>query len=584
MAEQTPTQEEVELRPEQFLDQLLTPVKTFTAGVHATGHFYAGLNRYMNQFLTPFFIASQYFSDVERCRLMQETPLKNIQDYMKLTGFSLDLINRSFLADMRAINAYAEQELPNAIAALFNTLFDLQGEPIDAFMDRQARAVETVAQTYPEAIAAIEPEFGFHFERGRDVKFAETDRFVLYQVMPTDPKVEVRENGKPVFIMPPFVLGANILAFLPGENRSYTHCFANQGIPTYIRVMKDIHSTEALQTMTGEDDASDTRYFCERIMKRHGRPVTLNGYCQGGFSAVCNILSGELDGLVDALITCVSPMDGTRSKDLVEFLKSLPTRFNDLEYGIKRLPNGNRVADGDLMGWVYKLKSIEVESPLVAFFRDLMMLRPRNGKPVQISKTAAALNYWLTRERSDLPLGITEMSFASYNSPVTPDGTLPVRLFGRELNFQGIKEKGIPWLICYGEKDDLVEPQTALAPLDYIDAEVAAFPKGHVAIATSWSNPQSACALHTRFGPKNYRGPVRFQLDLEAEQNEAQKAPAKKSTATTGTTSKKASTTKSTKAAAAGDDATAAKKKGAAKPARSRQKTTPKGAGTEESA
>ena len=46
------------------------------------------------------------------------------------------------------------------------------------------------------------------------------------------------------------------------------------------------------------------------------------------------------------------------------------------------------------------------------------------------------------------------------------------------------------------------------------DAEVCAFPKGHVSIATSWSDPTSQCALHTRFGD-NYRGPVRYQLDLE---------------------------------------------------------------------
>ena len=44
------------------------------------------------------------------------------------------------------------------------------------------------------------------------------------------------------------------------------------------------------------------------------------GYCQGGFTAVVNLLSGELDHLVDALITCVAPMDGTRSQGLVEFL------------------------------------------------------------------------------------------------------------------------------------------------------------------------------------------------------------------------------------------------------------------------
>jgi hypothetical protein len=142
------------------------------------------------------------------------------------------------------------------------------------------------------------------------------------------------------------------------------------------------------------------------------------------------------------------------------------------------------------------------------------MLTSKNGKPVTISKTAAALNYWLSTERFDLPLAITHVSFASYNIPITSDGTLPIQLFGRKLNLKRINEKNIPWLICYGTQDDLVEKNTALAPLDHISAEVTPFPKGHVAIATSWSDPKSACALHTRFGEGNWRGPVRFQLDL----------------------------------------------------------------------
>jgi hypothetical protein len=118
-------------------------------------------------------------------------------------------------------------------------------------------------------------------------------------------------------------------------------------------------------------------------------------------------------------------------------------------------------------------------------------------------------------------LEITRISFAAYNKPITAEGTLPVRLFGGKLNLKRLKEKNIPWLICYGTHDDLVEKETALAPLEHVDAEVTPFPKGHVAIATSWSSPQSACALHTRFGDGDYRGPVRYHMDLDAALYEA---------------------------------------------------------------
>jgi hypothetical protein len=243
---------------------------------------------------------------------------------------------------------------------------------------------------------------------------------------------------------------------------------------------------------------------------------------------LCNILSGKLDSLVDAFITCVSPMDGTRSKGLSSFLKELPDQFNDLAYGTKELANGHRVADGTLMGWIYKLKSIESEMPLLAMWRDMMIASSSNGNPSKISKTAAALNYWLTYERNDLPLEITRMSFASYNVPIQADGTLPVKLFDQPLNLKRMAAKKVPWLICYGQHDDLVEPDTALAPLDYVDAEVAAFPKGHVAIATSWSHPDSDFALHTRFADGVTRGPVRFHLDLQSKMvSRHRKAPKK---------------------------------------------------------
>ncbi len=498
--------------------------KTLSDQLSMVQDLFLGLSNYNREFLLPLLISSNYFSKVELERLLTNSPVDNFDSYMGLYDFNMDLLTRFFSGSLSALDDYNSRTLKECITAWYNTIFNCRGDKIDDFISRQSEVVSNVTELLPRAIAEIEPEFGFHFERGQNPKFAETDRFLVYRIVPSDSAVETDNRMKPLLIIPPFVLGSNILAFLPGENKSYAHSFANQKIPTYIRIMRDIAVTPAFQRMTLEEDALDTRYFCEKIMAEHGKPVTLNGYCQGGYTAVCNLLSGELDGLVDALISCVSPMDGTRSQGLGRFLKKLPPRFNDLVYGSKTLENGNVVADGQLMGWVYKLKSIEAEAPMVSFLRDLSMVTSRKNHPVEISKTAAALNYWLRNERMDLPMSVTRMSFAAYNTPVTPDGTLPVTLFGRKLNFKRMADKKTPWLICYGERDDLVEKETALAPLDYVDAEVTPFPKGHVAIATSWSNPESACALHTRFGKDNCRGPVRFQLDLDKTLDDREKS------------------------------------------------------------
>ena len=147
-------------------------------------------------------------------------------------------------------------------------------------------------------------------------------------------------------------------------------------------------------------------FFVQRVMAKHGRPVTLNGFCQGGYMTTLAILSGELDGLVDAHITCVAPIDGSRSIALVDFMKHTPERFRDLGYSLKTLPNGIPVVDGEILSWVFKLKSIDKEAPLFTLIRDLMMF-DKPGQVASVNKTAAAINHWMLYDKTDLPLGIT---------------------------------------------------------------------------------------------------------------------------------------------------------------------------------
>lgn len=482
----------------------------------ASQTFSEGLLKYMNDFMVPYWIALDSFMGLEREKWIQVPPHKTWDDYLEMLQFNIQIARKGFSGSLTALNEYRTKEALKAHVAFLNMLFDREGADIAEVTRRQAERFEILARSFPEKIKQIRTEFGFHFDDDGYEKITETDRFILYQVFPRDKSIKVRKKGKPVVIIPPYVLGAGILAFLPRENKSYVHCFADHGIPTYIRIIKNIETTAAVQVMTGEDDALDTKCFCEIVTERHGKPVTLNGFCQGGFVGVADILSGELDGIVDAFMTCVAPMDGTRSKSLVEYLEHIPERFRDLGYATKMLPNGNQVVDGKVMSWVYKLKSMEREAPIHQFYRNMMMFDRIDSGVVDINKTAAALNYWLIYERNDLPPAITKMSFDSYTIPVSADGTLPVKLFGRELNFKRIGEKGIRWLLCYAEEDDLVDREAALAPLDFVDAEVTAFPKGHGAIATSWSLPTSECALHRCFGAGKYRGPVRFHLDLES--------------------------------------------------------------------
>ena len=476
-----------------------------------------GMIRAWQDFLTPFFIAGNSFVSNEKRTIPEKTPDENLRDYTALYRFNAQTAQIGARASIRQMNEYHRREWNRFVPALLNTLWGNGGETVDSYMAEKVEILTRLVADYPEAIRDIGEEFGFHFDRGGYSLAAETDRMCLYQVHPTKPGVLTDPAGKPILVAHPYVLGSGILAFLPTENKSYVHAFANEGIPTYVRIIKDITVVDAVQVMTGEDDARDTAYFCHLLKEKHGKPVTLNGFCQGGFICLLNVLSGELDGLVDALITCVAPMDGTRSRGLVEYLEHIAPRFRNLAYATKLLPSGNEVVDGKVMSWVYKLKSIEREAPIFTYYRDVNLFETMRRKGIRgIGKTAAAINHWLLYDRNDLPVAITQLSFDSYTIPISADGELPVRLFGRRLNFDHLREKRIKFLICYAAKDDLVDPPSALAPLEFVEAETTEFPKGHAAIATSWSDPSTEFALHKRY-PDGSRGPVRFQLDLDEE-------------------------------------------------------------------
>ena len=474
-----------------------------------------GIMKYINEFMEPYWTASNSFWNTEqRKKIPTETLWQTASDYMELLLFNCKVWGEGYMGMSKEQIDYLKLELERLRSG------DKTGEEdfFDYWENFDAQ-IKTLVYDFPKEIENAKG-FGFDFNDSRYRLVAETPRFNLYQVLPWEAGIQVNNDLKPIMIMHPYVLGGNILAFDPDGRKSYVHSFANAGIPTYFRSLKDISNPE-VQIMHGEDDALDTKYFCQLLKKKHGRQVTLNGFCQGGFMAMLDILSGELDGLVDALITCVAPMDGTRSAALVEYMSHLPQRYRDLEYGKKYLTNGNDIVDGKVMSWVYKLKSMYKEAPGATFFRELAAVRASKDKNVKVPKTAAYLLHWIKYDRSDLPKGITKLSFKSYTEPVGPDGMLPVTMFGRPLNFADLKKKNIKYLLCYAEEDDLVDRPASIVPCEFADVEVTVFPKGHGGIATSWSSPTSACALHLEFEHKGkkYRGPVRWQLDQSAKSN-----------------------------------------------------------------
>jgi hypothetical protein len=194
------------------------------------------LDRERLEFFDPFRIAAQI-----GFRAARHYP-PSADAMFHLMQYNARLLDQAWWANQEQLTSYLLDEGQKGWSAWLNSMFGLPGETIEQFANRQADVMEAVSN-FNEQIEKVRDDFGFQF-RTNDYKLVEeTDCFQMYQVLPLKQGVAVRRDLKPMLLVPPYMLGVHILAFLPYENKSYAHAFANEGIPTYVRVVKDIWRT-----------------------------------------------------------------------------------------------------------------------------------------------------------------------------------------------------------------------------------------------------------------------------------------------------------------------------------------------------
>ncbi len=463
-------------------------------------------NREISEFNDNLFIAAHIAMTAAR-----DNPL-SMMETLEIVEHNAGMARKGLAGMQDKMADYAFDQIEEASRAFLNSLLKSDGESLSGYMRREAEIMESVSN-FNEQIEAIADEFGFHFNTSNYKLVHETDSFELYQVLPLKKGVEVRSDLKPVMLVPPYMLGVHILSFLPYENKSYSHSFANEGIPTYVRVVKDIMTNEKVQTMTPDQDCEQTYELLAKIKELNGgKKVTLNGTCQGGYICLMNILSGKLQDVCDALITNVTPVDGTYSAAI----SGMPTMHHD--FITTTLPSGNKVANGYLLSLGMRFVAIDRETPLVKVLDQASLHRATDLNP---GKTPAALFRWLLKERVHLPLAIANMSSHTFQDPIADDGTLPVKLFDKPLNIKSLIDLNVPWYQNYAIKDDLVTPPCATAGNKYLGdwsgLESVAFFGGHVAILTSpYGKKAPVNGAFTDANGKACRGPVKFQMDISA--------------------------------------------------------------------
>ena len=460
-------------------------------------------NREITEFSDSCLIAAQVAMQGAR-----DNPLDMMQA-LEVLQHNQALMTKGMLSAQEKMMDYVFDQVEEGMQATFNTLFNAEGEKISGYINREAGVMESVAN-FNEQINKIKDEFGFHFNTGNYKLVHETDTFKMYQVLPLKAGVKVRDDVKPMLLVPPYMLGVHILSFLPYENKSYAHSFANEGVPTYVRVVKDIMTDEKVQQTTPDSDCLQTVELCKKLMEIHGKKAVLNGTCQGGYICLMNLLSGKFDGIVDTLITNVAPIDGTYS----DAISGMPQMHHD--FISTTLPSGKKVANGYLLSLGMRFVAIDRETPLVKVLDQASLHKATDRNP---GKTPAALFRWLLKERVHLPLDIARMSSCTFQEPIGADGTLPVQLFGQPLNLKKLADLKVKWYQNYAIKDDLVTPPCATAGNRFLEGtdvvESVAFHGGHVAILTSpYAKKAPVNSTFTDATGKKVRGPVKFMLDM----------------------------------------------------------------------
>jgi len=465
-------------------------------------------NRELTEFNESYLLAAQIAMQAS-----VENPM-SLEETMGVLVHKSQLMQKGLTATNAKLRDAVFDQMAEGVQAFLNTVLKQDGEKISGYLKREAEVMEAVAD-FHEEIEKVRDEFGFQLNTPNYELVHETSTFKMYQVLPVKEGVKVDNDLKPMLLIPPYMLGVHILGFLPFENKSYAHAFANEGIPTYVRITKDIMTTEAVQTTTPERDCQETAELCAKIAEKHGQKMTLNGTCQGGQIALINVLSGKLQESCDTLITNVAPIDGTFSQG-VAGMPQMPQ-----EFVTEVLPNGNKVANGYLLSLGMRFVAIDRETPLIKVLDQASLQKATNLNP---GKTTAALFRWLLRERVHLPFGIHNMSSLTFQEPIADNGDLPVKLFDETLNVKQLAEMKMHWYQDYALKDDLVTPQCATGANKHLEGtdviESVPFPAGHVAILTSPYNKRAPVngEFQAKDG-KTYRGPVKFQLDISAKPN-----------------------------------------------------------------
>ena len=411
---------------------------------------------------------------------MEIMPFHTMRMLEGVRGAAKDALDRTSLEIDSFQSAWARTLLtcsPMLAMNLFvgGMLRDVDGEDLFDYVDRKNRQMSSfLALRGGEFDKEIEKEFGYQFDDGQWVKFAETPRIELWMVRDySDLKDKV-----PLIMIPPMVLNPGVLAWEKG--RSFVHYLSERDIPVGVIINKDIMTNIPVQDMTMEEHIMDVREVCAEAGRFFGdTQVIMGGYCQGAECSLRALATGKLKGVASFGLIGVGPIDPTDVGTLYDNYHNLPASIT-LDDACITLPSGRKVIHGDKMKAVIEYGNTEANNAWSQMFRELSMCE--KGSP---SPSALKIWYWLNRT-NHLPYSVIQLTNLTYQHPIT-DGVYGYELFGERPDLKKLGEFGINSLfVGTAENDTLVREEASIFLVsllrNIIDVHPCQYNKGHLGI------------------------------------------------------------------------------------------------------
>ncbi len=160
-------------------------------GVSASALYWSGILKYNTDFVDPMVRAYAHFVQEEFKRLEQSGHFPSAEDHEALFKRNAALAAIAWKAFADRAWEYHSKEYLRFLVSLIHTLEGDRGETVEQYTATLVEALHKLVVDLPQATRDIRAEYGFHFDDAGYAQIAETDRMLLYQVLPTDPGVRV---------------------------------------------------------------------------------------------------------------------------------------------------------------------------------------------------------------------------------------------------------------------------------------------------------------------------------------------------------------------------------------------------------